>query len=422
LVVRGILPSLLWFTMFYVTSTLTDASAQCGIHSCFTTGMSASIVIGQPDFTSREPNQGLRELGTTANSLWQPIGLAFDLSGNLWVGDGVNNRVLRYTSPFTTGMPASLVLGQPDFTSREPNQGLRTEDFLLQTASTLHTPRDVSFDSSGNLWVSDTGNDRVLRYTPPFTNGMPASLVLGQSVFTSATSPRPPTASSLRSPSFLDFDSTGNLWVGDTGNLRVLRYSPPFTNGMPASLVLGQPDFTSVTEHDPPTASSLRAAMDVTFDGLNLWVADGINNRVLMYSPPFTNGMSASLVFGQTDFTSGRGNQGLWSRGATASSLHGPWALDFDLQGGLWVADSNNHRVLEYFTSGLITDFLGNGQEASVVLGQTDFTRNKINAGGFPSASSLGFPTDVTFDSSGNLWEVDSANSRILKFVAPAPQ
>ena len=76
-----------------------------------------------------------------------------------------------------------------------------------------------------------------------FTNGQNASIVIGQKDFTShaqATS-----QSGLAVPEQVDFDSSGNMWVLDSANFRVLEFKPPFTTNMGASLVIGQPNFTT---------------------------------------------------------------------------------------------------------------------------------------------------------------------------------
>lgn len=254
----------------------------------FSNGMNASLVIGQPGFGTNTPN-------TTQNSLNTPGGLAFDSSGDLWVIDFGNNRVLQYKPPFTAGMNASLVIGQANFTSNAP----------ATTSSGLTAPFYIAFDHSGDLWVADAGNNRVLEFMAPLaTSGMAASLVIGQANFTSAGAPSPPTAGSLNGPAGIAFDSTGNLWIGDLFNNRVLQFRPAFTNGMNASLVLGQTLFTTTTA--ATTASGLSSPVGVAFDsGGNLWVADSGNNRTLEFAPPFSGGESASLVLGQANFTSG---------------------------------------------------------------------------------------------------------------------
>jgi parallel beta-helix repeat protein len=293
----------------------------------FTNGMNASLVIGQLDFTTSIAT-------TTQSGVRGAAGLAFDSFGNLWVVDyqvyDQNNRVLRFSPPFTNGMNASLVIGQPDFTTRD----------YATTQSGLRAPLDVAFDSFGNLWVADLANNRVLKFTPPFTNGMNASLVLGQPDFTTDTSATTQSGMYLIGGGAITFDSSGNLWVGDGWNNRLLKFTPPFTNGMDASLVLGQPDFT--TKIATTSQSGFARPTELTFDSSgNLWVSDYDNNRVLRFTPPFTNGMNASLVLGQSDFTTRIAT-------TTQSGMNLPGGLSFDTSGNFWVADSGNARVLRF--------------------------------------------------------------------------
>ncbi len=304
----------------------------------FTNGMAANLVIGQTDFTSSSSH--LSQTGLNA-----PVALV--LLGNLWVADAGNDRVLMFKPPFTNGMSASLVIGQADFTHGSANQGGTT------SPTGLNHPFGLGFDASGNLWVSDESNNRLLRFAPSFSNGMAASLVIGQSTFTTMASAT--TQTGLFGPTHLSFDASGNLWVSDDGNNRVLRYAPPFSNGMAASLVVGQADFT----HNLVALNQFgfEGPIGVAFDALgNLWVADsslnlGNHNRVLMFSLPFANGMAASLVIGQVDFTHG-------SATVTQTGLNGPYGLVFDTLGNLWVADFGNNRVLMFAGNTGLSAFL----------------------------------------------------------------
>jgi sugar lactone lactonase YvrE len=170
-------------------------------------------------------------------------------------------------------------------------------------ANTLAWGSFLTFDAAGNLWVADTLNNRVLEYVPPFSNGMDATLALGQPSLTSgALSLSASSATSMSHPSGVAFDASGNLWVADYWNNRVLKFVPPFSTGMGANAVLGQPDFT--TSAAGATRSGLNGPIDVAFarDG-SLLVTDLFNNRTLLFAPPFTSGMNANLVFGQPDFS-----------------------------------------------------------------------------------------------------------------------
>jgi uncharacterized protein (TIGR03437 family) len=167
-------------------------------------------VIGQSSFTSGEA-------ATTATGVSTPTGIVFDSSRNLWLADRGNNRVLKYTYPFSTGQAASLVIGQSSFTTST----------TATTATGLNSPRGIAIDPSGNLWVTDRSNNRVLEYSYPLSAGEAASVAIGQSSFT--TSAAATTATGLSNPRGIAFDSSGNLWLAEQGNNRVLQYGvqPP---------------------------------------------------------------------------------------------------------------------------------------------------------------------------------------------------
>lgn len=346
----------------------------------FTTGQSASLVIGQNDFTANAPGFSQTKVGVPAAS-------AFDAAGNLWIADQGGNRVLMFKPPFTNGKAASLVIGQADFTSTTPDTN--------QTR--LRNPYGLAFDASGKLWIADKYNNRTLMFKPPFTNGMAASLVIGQPDFTTNTAST--SQSGFHGPQSLSFDAAGNLWVTDQRNNRILMFKPPFINGMLASIVIGQADFTHSSATTTQTGLSNPAGLGLDTSG-DLWVADFNNYRILMFKPPFTNGMLASLVIGQTTFTTG-------IAATTQTGLRGPYGLSFDASGNLWVSDAANNRVLKFnapFT---------NGMPASLVIGQPDFTSSA------PALTQTGFdfPTSSVLDALGNLWVVDASNYRVLMFA-----
>src|SRR2546427_4408028 len=108
----------------------------------FGNGQAASLVIGQSSFTT-----GANAL--TQAGLSQPLGVTFDSGGNLWVMDSLNHRVLEYVPPFSNGMSASHVIGQPDFTTSTIK--------IPATQSGTYFPEQATFDSGGDLWVADGG-------------------------------------------------------------------------------------------------------------------------------------------------------------------------------------------------------------------------------------------------------------------------
>jgi uncharacterized protein (TIGR03437 family) len=255
--------------------------------------------------------------------VFQPGGLALDTAATppiLYVSDSGNNRILAWknASAFRNGQPADLVIGQRDFYSTGPNgPGVTT------FTTGLNVPTSLAV-FGGDLYVADTNNNRVLRFRAPFSQPagqqMIPDLCIGQSSFGSRTANAPAgqiTATGLSGPGALRFDSAGNLWVADSGNNRVLRYDAADVAksgtqfNLVAKLEIGQLDFSSKapalpnTDAGRETANQLASPTAINFDSKGrLYVADydpnlGPNmSRVLVYSSPFTNGMSATRIMG----------------------------------------------------------------------------------------------------------------------------
>lgn len=314
-------------------------------------------------------------------------------AANLYVADEDNCRVLRFKSPFKTGENANLVLGQPDFTSDAQNQ----------TASGMSCPYDVFYQKTSKiLWVADYCAQRVLGFKAgkhKLTNGQNADIVLGQVDFTSKICGD--SASGMCGPTGVTADKKGHLWVVDWTNSRVLRFSPPFVSGQSADLVLGQLDFNS--GGCATSQEGLCEPETARFDRFgNLWVIDSYNNRVVEYKPPFSSGQNASVVLGQPDFVS--------DGCATTQSGLCPDAeggIGVDKKGNVWVGDYDNERVVEYVRG---KNGFSNGQDAAVVIGQSDFTSSSCNL----DAAGLCAPWGIAFDSRGNLIVSDSGYSRVL--------
>jgi cysteine-rich repeat protein len=132
----------------------------------------------------------------------------------------------------------------------------------------------------------------------------------------------------------------------------------------------------------------------------NLYLSDS-NNRVLFYPAGST---TATRVYGQGgSFTTGTANKG----GISADSISGPAHIALDSNDNLYVADSNNNRVL-FYPNGSTT--------ATRVWGQGgSFTTSIASV----SADGLSLPRGAFPDGNGNLYVLDAGNNRVLKFVPP---
>jgi uncharacterized protein (TIGR03437 family) len=346
-----------------------------------------------------------------------PGGVALDPRNgqvHIYIADTRNARVLAWadTNSYQIGSAPALVLGQP---------GPQYSSVLGIGAKGLSQPLGLAVDpTTGNLFVADYGDNRVVRFSNPFANPtvIQPDAVYGQSNFSATTAGISATA--LSGPRAVACDAAGNLWVADTGNNRILRFSAATLNSqapVTADTVIGQSGFLTgaADEGSTVSASGLDTPSGLAFDGQgNLYVADYNNTRVLRFpaplGPTFKN-PAANGVWGEANFTT----RGLPQQ-PSASSMAGPAGLAVDNSGNLYVAIPADNRVLVFAAS------IAAGAVASNVLGQSSYTSNTANAGVSPlaSASSLSAPNAVAIDPSGNVIVVDTGNNRVLKFPSGA--
>lgn len=275
---------------------------------------------------------------------------------------------------------------------------------------------DVAVDPiSGKVFFSDAANHRVLRFPASVSasslavNPAEAEAVFGQSSFFDI-GPRY-FESGLNSPSGLAFDPAGNLYVADSGNNRVVRFSAAAeaTTGAASDWVLGQASLFGNNEGSGPAA--FRDPQGIAILGGYLAVADTGNHRVQVFHNFQTLASGASVSE----------SYGTGSAGRTANSLNQPRSVAMSGYGNpaaprqrLWVADSGNNRVMRFDE---ISGLLGaNGVEydktADGVLGQVDFTTD--TRGSIPSATNLSAHT--LFASGSRLYVGDRNFNRILRF------
>lgn len=216
------------------------------------------MVIGQANFTAGN-------YGATNSLLGSPSGLAY-ANGVLWVvdanrlgGSPDNNRVLRFSDvgtypgptqdPTIPGSLCGVCRGVADLVLGQPD--FVSNNFTL-SATGLRSPNAVATDGKV-VAVADTDNNRILIWLKmPQTNGQPADVVIGQPDFVHNGTVSPPTATSLRGPTGLWIDqNSGKLYVADTQDDRVLIYNQiPTKNNVAADVVIGQPNFTSFVQPD----------------------------------------------------------------------------------------------------------------------------------------------------------------------------
>ncbi len=372
---------------------------------------SANRVLGQFDFVHNSPNI------LTNTGLWNPQSIAVDHSVNpnrLYVADAGNHRVLGWRSidALENGSPADLVIGQADFLS-----WLSECNNAAVTGATLCVPGGIAVDGAGNLYVVDQGNNRVLEYDTPFTAGTQPHLVFGQdgSFTTSVCNQGGISATSLCGPSGVAVDSAGNVYISDTGNSRVLEFDLPLVTDVQADRVFGQSGNFDIGTCNAGgvSSNSLCRPTAVAVDGAdNLYVADNGNFRALEYNTPVAgNNTTADLVFGQDDnFNS---NDNGCAAGPSAGAMCTPSGVGVDGAGNLYIADSTFSRVAEYDDP-----VGGDNTTTNTVFGQPNFLTALCN-NGVLGPGSLCLPFGVALDSAGDLFAADFGNQRVLKYNDP---
>ncbi len=316
-------------------------------------GRRADLVIGQPDFGTALANYG--SPAASASNLNRPAGLALDRDGNLLVADSGNHRILRFPNPFEQpagGITADLVIGQPSL-SGLPAQGASAYLLNRPTGLALHP-------ETGDLLVADTLNNRVLHFAAPLASGMAATRVLGQVSFeesgrgVSSTTMTSPTDAAFDADGRIYVADTGNSRVLIFGPVKDLpaRGAAALASG---AAPLGQPDFATSAGATANNRLRNPTSLRVDWETGDLWVADTGNHRVVRFPPlavlAFNGGAAyaAGGLFGQTTFTGRTANLGAATSGQTsAAGLNLPNALALDAAGNLLVGDANA-RVALYF-------------------------------------------------------------------------
>jgi hypothetical protein len=275
------------------------------------------------------------------------------------------------------------------------------------TANDVNTPAAtaLALSGSGPLAVSSQTAGRVLIWhTRPLTNGQPADVVVGKPDFTTTTY-TVPAAGSMKDCSGLAFSPDGKkLLVSDAQNNRVLIWNRiPTTNGQAADVVIGQNNFTEVSAGTAANKLNYPAGLLVTAEG-KLLINDVLNSRVLVFNAiPATPGAAADVIIGQPGINTN-------ATGTAANQMNQPWYSAVAPDGRLLISDSKNNRILIY--NSIPTT---HGASANLVIGQPGFNSNP--ASGIAN-NKLNSPLGLTVSEAGQLAVADFANNRVLLFNA----
>ncbi len=321
----------------------------------------------------------------TAVGLASPGGVAVDRSGNVFIADTLAHRIRRVDA-MTGDLTTLAGTGAVAFAG----------DGGPATSAVLSQPQCVAVDGLGNVYVADTGNNRVRRVDA--ATGV-ITTIAGTGVSGFSGDGGPAVSASLAYPQGVAVDGLGNIFVADTNNQRIRRVDA--ITGV-ISTVAGTGTFGFAGDGGAAAGARLAYPQGVAVDGLgNLFIADSNNHRLRRVDAA-TSVITTAAGDGANGFA---GDDGA----ATSASLGAPRGVALDAAGNLYIADTGNQRIRRVDGgSGVITTVAGTGGAGFV------------GDGGPAANAGLWNPQGVAIDVLGNAYIADTANSRIRRVDATA--
>jgi hypothetical protein len=264
-------------------------------------------------------------------------------------------------------------------------------DGQAANTSSIFLPLDAVEDAAGNVYLSDSNNQRIRRVDG--VTGL-ISTVAGTGSSGYSGDGGPATSAMINAPSGLALDGAGNLYFSDAGNQIVRRIDA--VSGV-ITTVAGVPQTVGYTGNGGrATSATLSAPQGLAFDASgNLYIADSANNVIRMVA---AGTGTISTVAGTSSFGyNGDGGQ------ATTEQLYTPWSVTVGADGSLYIADLANNRIRKVSTGGTMTTAVGSG------------TAGFAGDGSSGQSAQLDNPAGVVLDPGGNIYIADSGNNRVRK-------
>ncbi len=378
----------------------------------------------------------------TSATLHDIFGIAVDAAGNVLIPDAGSFVIRRVDA-----------ISQIISTFAGNRTGFLLGDGGPATAGALRIPAGVAVDAAGNLFITDTDNQRIRKVaasdgtidTIAGDGGAPSGIGDGG----------PARISYLSSPQGrVGVDTAGNVYIADRYNYRVRKIqagtgvittiagngnSTPSGDGGQAANAGVNPDDIAVDsqgnlyfvedvthrirkvnlatgiimtavgggtgpglgDNGPATAATLGSALRITIDGNgNLFIADADNNRVRRVDA--TTQIITTVVGGGASYTE--------NQPATSVSV-APLAVNIDASGNLFIVDYNYPISIKRVSGGII----------KTVAGGNDSTTSPLGDNGPALSASFNYPHDVAVDGQGNIYIVDTVNERIRAVRGPVP-
>ena len=311
----------------------------------------------------------------TSAQLSQPQSVAIDGLGNLYIADTLNNRIRRVD-------PSGVIT-----TVAGTGTAAYGGDGGAAIAASIQHPDGVAVDTLRNVYIADTGNNRIRRVDA--TTGV-ITTVVGTGVAGALGDGAAATAAQLSGPQNVTFDSSGTMYLADSGNTRVRHVDAA---GI-ITTVAGNGTSGFSGDGGPATSAAFMGIAGIAIDDNGLYITDTGNSRVRR--------VDASSII--TTFA-GNGVPGFTGDGGAGSSaeVQFPLSVAVDSQDNVYITESGSRRVRRIDAIGVITTIAGDGS-----LGP-------VGDGGPAIDAHFNLPQGVAVDGAGNIYIADEGDQRVRR-------
>lgn len=322
--------------------------------------VTAVVFVGKPVFSFAI---GRKDSHVIVNKIKNPTGIAVRADGHIWVAATDEDELLLLTS---SGAVVAEVDGDRDHGHGRHGHGRGHDDD--EDDLSFKNPQGLALDAADNLYVADKGNDRVLKLSP---DGSQVLLQLAK--LDGHGRPKPGSGpGELRHPQDVAVDGNGDIYVADSGNVRIQVFD---SSG------------TFLRQFGPGVLLSTSEVRGIALTAEGLWVSDKEQERVFLFS------RAGTLIKSIGDADSAVGE---------ISRMRG---LAADRLGALYVVEPNRDRTQKFDPQG--KGLLTFGSKAG--LSQADKHARRY----------LTQPIDAAIAPDGSIWITDTGRDRIVRYVLP---
>jgi hypothetical protein len=343
------------------------------------------ISVGTPNaLTSVKVNRPLQYNISTPILIRKPGKVCVDSAGNIYFADIDNHSVWKID-----------VLGAITLVAGNGTSGF-SGDGGQATNATLNSPQGVAVDGTGNVYIADTGNNRIRKVT---TTGN-INTEVNNSGIPGYSGDDVPTMraidAQIKSPQGIWIGPSGNIYFADTGNHRIRQVR--VSDNKKIFLMAGTGTAGYSGDSGAATAAQLTSPNGGWMDALGyIYIADTGNNRIRK----FTVGGNISTVAG-TGTAGYSGDGGL----ATSAQINNPYGVWVDASRNIYIADAGNHRIRMVTTAGAISTVAGTG------------TPGHAGDGGAANIAQIDSPSGVCGTGPTTMIISDTMNGCLRKVVA----